>query len=80
MPRGLTWVGSYNLHPRSARYEIEKAMVSLNVNLNKALTENFNKTIQDPTMAQEILRVQELSTPQNPGMDFLFNNVIFNQL
>ena len=72
----LSWVGSYNLHPRSARYELEKVTVTTDPVLTAQLNQSFKNSLRQ---AKRVTSIEELQYPQDPSMDLLFK-MIFNQL
>lgn len=72
----LSWFGSYNLHPRSARYELEKLVVTTD---NKLTRDLELANLDSLRQGRRVTNIAELASPEYPGMDILFG-AIFNQL
>ncbi len=72
----LSWYGSYNLHPRSGRYELEKVTVTTDYALNRDLTEALGDSLRQ---GKKVTSASELALPDQAGLDLLFE-AIFNQL
>jgi phosphatidylserine/phosphatidylglycerophosphate/cardiolipin synthase-like enzyme len=72
----LLWVGTYNLHPRSLRYEVEKVTFINNKAQVKKMSDNFNYEI---SIAQKVLDVSELPEIEKNIISLLLS-LFFNQL
>ncbi len=72
----MSWYGSYNLHPRSGRYELEKITVTTDSKLTNELDQAQADSLR---LGSRVRSVSELAYPSQPGMDILFG-AIFNQL
>lgn len=72
----LSWYGSYNLHPRSGRYELEKVTVTTDYALNRDLSEALGDSLRQ---GKKVTNASELALPDQAGLNLLFE-AIFNQL
>lgn len=74
---GFSWTGSYNLHPRSVLYEVEKVVFLTETSLTNQLKNVFNNLLKE---GSKVNSTQDFELPEkNPGMDLLFQ-LIFNQI
>lgn len=72
----LAWVGSYNWHPRSHHYEVEKATFFNDSKAIAQVKENFNSDILG---AIKITDPATLAIPSNTNIDLALS-LFFNQL
>lgn len=72
----MSWFGSYNLHPRSGRYELEKLTVTTDDALTRDLDKAYGETLR---LGKKVTSARELDSKEHVGMDILFA-AIFNQL
>lgn len=72
----FSWLGSYNLHPRSLQYEGEMVFLSLDVSFAKAITRDFEQGL---AQAKRAASVADLEIPSAPAWPFL-TLFFFNQI
>lgn len=72
----VVWFGSYNLHPRSGRYEYEKVTVSTNPELVTKISQSFKTSLRE---AKRISNIKDLEYPNHPAYEIIFG-IIYNQL
>lgn len=72
----LSWYGSYNLHPRSGRYELEKITVTTDNELTRELEAAHEDSLR---FGKRVTNAAELASPDHVGLKILFG-AIFNQL
>ncbi len=72
----LVMVETYNMHPRSTRYEVEKSTVITDRNMANEMKILFDNEVNS---AHELNNADEFNIPESAELDFFFS-LIFDQL